>query len=97
MEWTISPKAMKHVPQRTCVACSEVKAKGEMVRLMRNPDRTIGIDTGGKKAGRGAYLCRQEECWQTAAKGGRLEHKLGASLTPEQREELRQFGKTFSE
>ena len=51
------------------------------------------VDTSGKKAGRGAYLCRAQECWEIGFKGGRLEHTLRTTLTHDNREQLIGFGK----
>ena len=90
-----NPHSVKHVPQRTCVACREIRVKQELVRLVRISDESVEVDIGGKKAGRGAYLCRAQECWETGLKGGRLEHSLRTTLTQENREELVRFGKDF--
>jgi predicted RNA-binding protein YlxR (DUF448 family) len=79
---------MKHIPQRTCVSCRQVKAKRELIRLVRVADGTIEVDTSGKKAGRGAYLCPAPECWEDGLKRGRLEHALRTTLTRENREQL---------
>ena len=82
----------KHVPQRTCIACRKVKAKRELIRLVRISDGSVEVDTGGKKAGRGAYLCREAECWETGFKSGRLEYNLKTTLTPENRDRLIKAG-----
>ncbi len=79
---------IKHIPQRTCLACRQVKAKRELIRLVHTPDGNIEIDTGGKKAGRGAYLCPVRECWEIGLKGNRLEHALQTHLGQENREQL---------
>lgn len=94
---SINPQSVKHVPQRTCVACRAVKAKQELVRLVRTADGTVEVDTGGKKPGRGAYLCQSQECWKTGFKSGRLEHTLRTSLTPDNREQLIKFGEVLFE
>lgn len=57
---------MKHVPLRTCVACRAVRAKRELIRIVRTPEGHICIDSIGKMNGRGAYLCRNRRCWQSA-------------------------------
>lgn len=93
MRMNTSSQAIKHVPQRTCVACRKVKAKQELVRLVRTSDSSVEIDTSGKKAGRGVYLCRAEECWEIGFKSGRLEKNLRTTLTPDNREELIKLGK----
>ncbi|MFC1987881.1 RNase P modulator RnpM [Chloroflexota bacterium] len=95
MRRNISYHSGKPTPQRTCVACRRVKAKQELVRLVRVADGSVEVDTVGKKAGRGAYLCRAGECWESAIKGGRLEHSLRTTLTQDNRESLISFGKDF--
>jgi predicted RNA-binding protein YlxR (DUF448 family) len=85
----------KHVPQRTCVACRKVKIKQELIRLVCVPDGSVEVDTGGKKAGRGAYLCQTRECWTIGLKGGRLEYALRATLTRDNREQLIKYGDSF--
>ena len=88
---SISSHSLKHIPQRTCVACRKVKAKQELIRLVRTSDRSVEIDISGKKAGRGAYLCRARECWEAGVKNGRLEHALQTTLTPDNQEQLIRF------
>jgi len=83
----------KHIPQRTCVACRKVKAKRELIRLVRISDGSIEVDTNGKKAGRGAYLCLTPECWETGLKSGRLEYTLRTTLNQKNSEQLIKYGK----
>lgn len=83
----------KHVPQRTCVACRQVKDKKQLVRLVRLVDGRVEVDSGNGKAGRGAYICRMPRCWQSGLEAGRLEHALKTSLSRENRERLIEFGK----
>lgn len=83
----------KHVPQRTCLACRKVKSKQELVRLVRAADGSIEIDPGGKKKGRGAYLCGLPECWETGLQSGRLEHALKTMLTRPNSEQLSEYAK----
>jgi predicted RNA-binding protein YlxR (DUF448 family) len=87
----------KHIPLRTCIACRQQKDKRQLVRLVRSASGTILVDTSGRQPGRGAYLCRQPQCWQSGLEAGRLEHALRASFTPENREQLAQYAKTFIE
>ena len=35
---------IKHIPQRTCLACRQVKAKRELIRLVHTSDGNIEID-----------------------------------------------------
>ncbi|MFC1941105.1 RNase P modulator RnpM [Chloroflexota bacterium] len=89
----ISPHSVKHIPQRTCVACREIKDKRELVRLVRISDESVEVDIGGKKVGRGAYLCLIQGCWEMGLKGGQLERSLRTKLTQDNRERLIRFGK----
>jgi len=81
-------KNIRHIPQRTCIACRKVRPKRELIRLVRNSDGKVAVDTSGKKVGRGAYLCPAEECWGIGLKGGRIEHALRTTLTQHNREQL---------
>jgi predicted RNA-binding protein YlxR (DUF448 family) len=85
----------KHIPQRTCVVCRQVKAKRELIRLVRLAEGSVDVDSSGKKAGRGTYLCPTPECWKVGLKSSRIEYALRAILTPENREQLIRHGKTF--
>jgi predicted RNA-binding protein YlxR (DUF448 family) len=81
----------KHVPQRTCIACREVKPKRELIRIVRTPDGTVIVDETGKASGRGAYLCRARACWERAIGQSRqkgsspLAHALKATLLEKDR------------
>lgn len=81
----------KHVPQRTCVACRQVKPARELVRIVRLPGGDIEVDEKGKTPGRGAYLCPNRSCWETASSRKLVEHALKTKITNEQEENLRQF------
>ena|SRR5690349_14543751 len=82
----------RHIPQRTCVACRSERPKREMVRIVRAPDGAVGVDPTGKRSGRGAYLCLQPNCWQTALKRHALDKALKTELSAADREALTAFG-----
>jgi predicted RNA-binding protein YlxR (DUF448 family) len=52
----------KKVPLRKCIACNENKSKKELIRVVRNADKEIIVDETGKVNGRGAYVCKSENC-----------------------------------
>ena len=64
---------------------------------MRISSGSVEIDTTGKKAGRGAYLCQTHECWEAGVGGGRLEYALQTSLTQDNREQLIGYEKDLME
>jgi len=63
-----------------------------MVRVVRAPDGAVSVDPTGKKSGRGAYLCSQAECWQTALKRRALDRALKIELSVADREALAAYG-----
>lgn len=71
----------KHVPQRTCIGCGETSSKRGLIRIVRTPDGSIEVDLTGKKAGRGAYLCRKAACWQKALSKGSVARVLKTSIS----------------
>ena len=60
--------AARKIPMRKCTGCNEMKPKKELVRVVRSPEGEISLDLTGKKPGRGAYVCRDEECLKKARK-----------------------------
>ena len=48
----------------------------------------ISIDFTGKKSGRGAYICKKEECLAKARKSGRLKSSLECEITDAVYEQL---------
>jgi predicted RNA-binding protein YlxR (DUF448 family) len=68
-----------------------------MVRVVRTPQGGVGIDPRGKGAGRGAYLCRRQECWEIGLKRRRLQHALKTEIASEQYAELMAYSKDLLE
>lgn len=73
-------KIQKYVPLRRCMACNEQKGKKELIRIVRNKDGILEIDLSGKKNGRGAYICKNEECLNKIKKSKRLEKVLNINI-----------------
>lgn len=90
------PIRPKHIPERTCIACRHTRPKRELVRIVRTAGGKIEVDPTGKRAGRGAYLCRQQACWQDGLVKKRLEYALRAPLSTEDREGLLGYASTLS-
>ena len=78
----------KHIPLRTCVSCRKTKEKPELIRLVHGSDGNISVDSNGKKTGRGAYLCRELKCWETALNSNKIEYNLHCRVTAINRERL---------
>ena len=74
---------VKKIPQRQCVGCREMKEKKTLLRVVRSPEGAASLDFGGKKPGRGAYVCRDVECLRKARKSRALERALEIAIPPE--------------
>jgi len=81
----------RSIPQRTCIACRQVKEKKDLVRLVSTEDGTAEIDVLGKKPGRGAYLCPRKTCWELALRKNRLDYALRTRLRDDNRRTLREY------
>lgn len=56
-----------NTPMRRCVGCMESKPKNELIRVTFYEGK-ISLDETGRAKGRGAYLCRNPECFDRAEK-----------------------------
>ena len=74
---------VKKIPMRMCIGCREMKPKKDLLRIVRSPDGEISADPTGKKAGRGAYICRSAECVKLASKAHRLESNFSCKVASE--------------
>lgn len=58
----------KKIPLRMCTGCMEMFDKRTLVRVVKSPDGEASLDLTGKKAGRGAYVCKNADCLKKARK-----------------------------
>lgn len=80
---------MKQKPERTCIACNTQKEKQELLRVVKSKDGVIEVDLTGKKNGRGAYLCKNEDCLNKLIKSKRLEKSFDTKISDEIYENIR--------
>ncbi len=81
---TVPAKPRRRAPIRTCVACRTSGGKRTLVRVVRLPaaesdspqGASVVLDPGGKRSGRGAYVCPTEACVVQALKQKKLERSL---------------------
>jgi predicted RNA-binding protein YlxR (DUF448 family) len=85
------------VPLRTCVACRTTDAKRGLIRIVRTPEGGVEVDTTGRAAGRGAYLCKRRQCWQEALKRDALARALRVKLGETDRDRLKAFAEELKE
>lgn len=82
-------KKPKKIPLRKCIGCSESKPKQELIRIVKNKDNEVFIDSTGKANGRGAYLCRDTKCFDSAIKHRAIQRALSQDVPKETVDELR--------
>lgn len=78
----------KKIPLRQCLGCREMKAKKELIRVVRSPEGEVSLDFKGKLPGRGAYVCPSPECLARVRKSRALERAFSAQLPTEVYEAL---------
>lgn len=74
---------------RTCISCREKKNKKELIRIVKNKNGEISVDCKQKLEGRGAYICKNDTCFDKMQKGNRLKSALKTSVDNKKYEELR--------
>jgi predicted RNA-binding protein YlxR (DUF448 family) len=90
-----NPPKPRHVPQRTCISCRQVRPKRELIRVVRTPSGHVELDATGKKSGRGAYLCARRPCWRPALERGGLQREFEVTLLEEDRAALEAYLETL--
>lgn len=79
----------KHIPERKCIGCQGRFPKSALIRVVRQPSGEVVIDKTARAQGRGAYLCKSEQCLLAAHKKGRLRTALECAIPDEVYEALK--------
>ena len=79
----------KKVPLRKCTGCQQMKDKRSLIRIVKTSEGMFLIDLTSKKAGRGAYICKSQECFEKAQKSKGLERSFKSSIPKDVYEKLR--------
>jgi predicted RNA-binding protein YlxR (DUF448 family) len=82
---------LKKIPLRKCVATGEQLEKKELIRIVRNKEGQVFVDSTGKLNGRGAYLKRSKEALELAKKKNVLGRSLGVNIPEEIYTELEKY------
>ena len=77
----------KKVPERRCIGCMKSRPKQELLRIVADGNG-LHIDPSGKMPGRGAYLCRNEECAKMALKKNAFGRNLKTEVSRQQAESI---------
>ena len=68
---------------RMCVACRQMKDKRSLIRVVKDKEGNISIDETGKKNGRGAYVCKESECFAKLKKQKSLNKAFKCNIDDE--------------
>ena len=90
---------MKKVPLRKCTGCGEMKETRELIRVVKAPEKKdengnvisggeISLDLTGRKPGRGAYVCKNADCFEKARKARRFERSLSCKIPEDVYEQM---------
>lgn len=79
---------MKKVPMRRCLGCHEMKDKRELLRIVKNNEGDIFVDPTGKKNGRGAYICKNLDCFSKARKAKSLSREFSCEIPDDVYDEI---------
>ena len=55
-------------PLRSCIVCRKKSDKSEFIKIVKNKNGTIEIEKNKKLEGRGAYICKNIECFKKCQK-----------------------------
>ena len=89
----------KKQPMRKCLGCGEMFPQKELVRVVKTKLKDadgneagfeISLDLTGKKAGRGAYICKKQECCNLAKKARRFNRALSCEIPEDILEKMSQ-------
>ena len=79
---------MKKMPERTCVITKEKTLKKDLLRVVRDKEGNVSVDTTGKANGRGAYLKRDKEVINKAKTTKALDRILEVTIPDSVYEEM---------
>ena len=79
----------KKKPERTCIVCRTQREKKDLLRIVKSKEGIIEVDLTGKKNGRGAYICKNEECLNKLIKTKRLEKAFEKEISENLYESIR--------
>ena len=74
-------RQLRKKPQRSCVACRTTDNKQQLIRFVRTKEGEVFCDASGRHAGRGAYLCFEQRCFDEARKKHLLDRALKVKLS----------------
>ena len=84
-------KKTKKIPQRKCINCGNLFDKNDLLRVVNNKELGVVIDESGKLNGRGAYICKNNECLSDVKKNNKLNRVFKQKIDDKLYEELEAY------
>lgn len=66
-----------------CIVCRGQSDKKDLLRIVKNKDGKIFVDETGKANGRGAYVCKDKECFEKLCKQKSLNKAFRCNVAQE--------------
>ncbi len=66
-----------------CIVCRGQSDKKTLLRIVKNKDGEIFVDKTGKANGRGAYVCKNRECFEKLKKTKALNRAFKCNVKDE--------------
>lgn len=80
----------KRIPVRTCIGCNIRRPQKEMIRIVQKPGGGLDYDEKGCMSGRGAYLCMDNDCCESAIRKKSFNRVFKTSVSEEEIKRLRE-------
>ena len=77
----------KYIPTRKCICCQNRASKYELIRIIKTDD-SFAVDANNSLSGRGAYVCRKNECISVLEKRSAVARAFKTKVSTQQYEKL---------
>lgn len=65
---------------RMCVSCRKLKQKQDLIRVVKDDEHGLVIDSSYKMQKRGAYVCKDKKCILGLNKSNKLGRRFGVEV-----------------
>ena len=80
---------MTNKPERTCIACRSKGSKENFIKIVKNKAGEFCVEKDKKLDGRGAYVCKNQDCVAKCEKTKALNRVFKTVVPQEVYEELK--------
>ena len=80
---------MASKPERTCIVCRTKGSKDNFLKIVKNKNGEFAIEREVRLDGRGAYICKNKECYEKCIKTKAFNRAFKTSVPVSLYEELK--------